>query len=94
MALPASALHLPRINRRVNPYLERAGWELARFANMVRTLSAETALVEFKDDGRPVCEQNLLVLTEGGRDRVIDGSHRAGAMCLRGTTTFSCFVGS
>ena len=91
--LPASSLHLPKINQRVNPFLEQKDWELFKFANLVRSLPEEEALIEFKDNGKAIPFQNLLVLNEDYRYRIIDGSHRAVILCLRGSTTFQCYVG-
>jgi len=92
--LPASSLHLPQINEKVKPYLKKASWELAQFADLVKAYSSEAALAEFRDDGRAVRHQNLLVLNENRMYRIIDGSHRAVTLCLRGTTGFGCYIGS
>ena len=89
-------LFLPRIDDRVEAALAALSRTLDR---VVSCLLDDTCpegghlRAEFKDDGRPVLHQSLIVLEQAAGFGIIDGSHRAVILTGRGRRVFSCYIG-
>jgi hypothetical protein len=89
-----SELHLPQINPTVEPYLQDTDRNLLSFASKVKGAPSCSALGEFRDDGIRLCHERLIVMDESGRFRIMDGSHRAVVMCLRGREVIEGYLAS
>ena len=93
VTLRSSELRLPLINNQVNPFLQRVSHNLEGFTSLMREYPDNGDLKEFRDEGRKIPHEKLIVIQESSSDfRIMDGSHRAVVMCLRGKDHFDCFL--
>jgi len=87
-------LRLPEINDRVNPILERCGFNLARLVEYLggeRTM--QPRLSEFRDTGRKVWHSSLIAIRCETAVQILDGAHRAVILASRGAPQIQCYVG-
>jgi hypothetical protein len=92
-AIRCSQLFMSGINPEVNPYLEKYSFNLADFVEYMKADGAkEERLKEFRDDGRKIMHTEIVVEDQDGKMQIIDGSHRAVVLGIRGNNEISCFV--
>jgi hypothetical protein len=85
---------ISHINSDVDPFLERCGFNLAKFAEFVRSNGAnEKKLDEFRDDARRIWRTRVITEHSMESIQILDGSHRAAILALRGKLEISCYVG-
>lgn len=88
-----SQLLMSGINPEVDRYTEEYGRNLAMFIQYMKGDGAKVdALKEFRNDGRKIIHTRIIVEDQRGKFQIIDGSHRAVALGIRGSSEISCYI--
>ena len=91
--VPSSQLLMSEINQKVRPTLLSCGYRLAEFVQHMRGKgAADSNLAEFRDDSRRIWYRQIIGEQAGNMTQILDGSHRAVILALRGDSELSCYV--
>jgi hypothetical protein len=92
--VPISQLLMSEINEKVRPSLVRCHYNLAKFVQLLKDSdTSDENLIEFRDDARKIWRSSVIAEQRNGMVQILDGSHRAAILALRGNSEISCYIG-
>ena len=85
---------MSHINREIDPFLERCGFNLERFVKFLKSegVKQQRLTQEFPDDGRQIWHSRIIGEPLLDEIQILDGSHRAVILALRSDNDISCYV--
>jgi hypothetical protein len=92
--IPLSQLLLSEINDKVRPTLMKCRYNLAEFVQYLKDSGTkDNNLREFRDEARRIWHSRIIsedILS--GKIQILDGSHRAVILAMRGNAEILCYV--
>ncbi|MGA3298111.1 MAG: ParB N-terminal domain-containing protein [Candidatus Bathyarchaeia archaeon] len=87
-------LFISQIKPEIDVFLRKYDFNLAKFAQYMKSDGInEERLSEFRDDQRRIWHPTIITEDTGFRIQILDGSHRAVILALRGASEIPCYVG-
>lgn len=93
--IPCNQIRLSQIKTDIDPFLDRFGFNLERFVQFMKAEGAkeERLMKEFPVDSRELWHSRIICEPYLNQIQILDGSHRAVILALKGNSKISCYVG-